>query len=338
MTNSKDIQNLTDDEAALYDRQIRLWGLDAQKRLRGSRVLLIGIGGLAAEVGKNIVLAGIKQLTILDENNVMGIDKYSQFLIPYGATGNRATLSVERLQNLNPMVAISALTDSNVTKDDMFFAEFDVVCATDTSRSELIRINKICREREICFFAGDVWSLFGFFFTDLQDHEFVEEELVSKIESDIDDDDQPLRKKTKIDQEKQLAKKTDYFVPLEDALNVDWSSESYAPLLKRTNSAYFTLQVLLEFRDKHKRNPKMDDLETLKELKNEVCQKINAPTNKVNDELLRVAHPLNPACAIVGGVLAQEIIKCISKQDAPFNNFFFFVPDECSGIVEKIGH
>ena len=24
--------NITEDEAALYDRQIRLWGLDAQKR------------------------------------------------------------------------------------------------------------------------------------------------------------------------------------------------------------------------------------------------------------------------------------------------------------------
>ena len=29
---SKEV-NITKDEAALYDRQIRLWGLDAQKRL-----------------------------------------------------------------------------------------------------------------------------------------------------------------------------------------------------------------------------------------------------------------------------------------------------------------
>ena len=28
---------ITEDEAQLYDRQIRLWGLDAQKRLRGAR-------------------------------------------------------------------------------------------------------------------------------------------------------------------------------------------------------------------------------------------------------------------------------------------------------------
>jgi len=28
----KESVNITEDEAALYDRQIRLWGLDAQKR------------------------------------------------------------------------------------------------------------------------------------------------------------------------------------------------------------------------------------------------------------------------------------------------------------------
>ena len=39
MSNSKVC--ITEDEAQLYDRQIRLWGLDAQKRLRAARVLVI---------------------------------------------------------------------------------------------------------------------------------------------------------------------------------------------------------------------------------------------------------------------------------------------------------
>ena len=29
---NKEELNITEDEAAIYDRQIRLWGLDAQKR------------------------------------------------------------------------------------------------------------------------------------------------------------------------------------------------------------------------------------------------------------------------------------------------------------------
>jgi len=39
-------------------------------RLRAAKVLLVGIGGLGAEVAKNIVLSGIKSLTILDHRQV----------------------------------------------------------------------------------------------------------------------------------------------------------------------------------------------------------------------------------------------------------------------------
>lgn len=39
-------------------------------RLRASRVLLIGVRGLGAEVAKNIVLAGIKSLCLLDHTQV----------------------------------------------------------------------------------------------------------------------------------------------------------------------------------------------------------------------------------------------------------------------------
>lgn len=39
-------------------------------RLRGSRVLLAGLGGLGAELAKNLVLAGVKELTLLDHEKV----------------------------------------------------------------------------------------------------------------------------------------------------------------------------------------------------------------------------------------------------------------------------
>ena len=39
-------------------------------RLRAARVLLVGVSGLGAEVAKNIVLSGIKSLTLLDSAKV----------------------------------------------------------------------------------------------------------------------------------------------------------------------------------------------------------------------------------------------------------------------------
>ena len=50
MVEKEDQTQITEDEAKLYDRQIRLWGLDAQKRLRASRICVIGMGGLGCEV------------------------------------------------------------------------------------------------------------------------------------------------------------------------------------------------------------------------------------------------------------------------------------------------
>jgi ubiquitin-like 1-activating enzyme E1 A len=49
---------VTRQESEVYDRQIRLWGIEAQQRLQSSRMLLCGrFSATAAEVGKNLVLA-----------------------------------------------------------------------------------------------------------------------------------------------------------------------------------------------------------------------------------------------------------------------------------------
>ena len=44
---------------AVYDRQIRLWGHEAQNRIQTSKVLICGVSALSAEVSKNLVLAGV---------------------------------------------------------------------------------------------------------------------------------------------------------------------------------------------------------------------------------------------------------------------------------------
>ena len=41
---------LSDREAEVYDRQMRLWGTEAQQRLKSSVVLLAGFTGVNAEV------------------------------------------------------------------------------------------------------------------------------------------------------------------------------------------------------------------------------------------------------------------------------------------------
>lgn len=41
------LQYMNEDASEQYDRQIRLWGVDAQKRMSGSKVLFSGINGVS---------------------------------------------------------------------------------------------------------------------------------------------------------------------------------------------------------------------------------------------------------------------------------------------------
>ena len=98
---------ISKEELDQYDRQIRLWGIDAQKRLRKANVLIIGLGGLGSEVVKNIVLTGVNSITLLDWRNVVQEDLNSQLLItPDCVDQNIAESSRNRAQELNPNVQI----------------------------------------------------------------------------------------------------------------------------------------------------------------------------------------------------------------------------------------
>ena len=77
---------ITSSEAALYDRQIRLWGVKAQNRLKNSKVLCVGLNALGAELCKNIVLAGLN-VSILDTHIVterdLGIKRFRRRVFCY---------------------------------------------------------------------------------------------------------------------------------------------------------------------------------------------------------------------------------------------------------------
>ncbi|KAJ1509031.1 SPS-sensor component ptr3 [Coelomomyces lativittatus] len=60
-----DGQEPTIDEG-LYSRQIYTIGLDAMKKMAVSSVLVLGLKGLGVEIAKNVILAGVKSVSIYD--------------------------------------------------------------------------------------------------------------------------------------------------------------------------------------------------------------------------------------------------------------------------------
>lgn len=72
------------------------------------------------------------------------------------------------------MVDIKVDTSNVDDKPDTFFSNFDVVCASQCTITQLKRINEVCRKHKVKFFAGDVWGTFGYTFADLIAHEYAE--------------------------------------------------------------------------------------------------------------------------------------------------------------------
>ncbi|KAK4915921.1 hypothetical protein LTR28_013490, partial [Elasticomyces elasticus] len=79
-------QTISADEIALYDRQIRLWGVQAQEstRIRSANILLVSLRALGAEIAKNLILNGIGSLTIVDSEPATEDDLGAQYFLREG--------------------------------------------------------------------------------------------------------------------------------------------------------------------------------------------------------------------------------------------------------------
>ncbi|XP_016335373.1 SUMO-activating enzyme subunit 1 [Sinocyclocheilus anshuiensis] len=343
-TIEKEDNIISEEEAAQYDRQIRLWGLDAQKRLRGSRVLLVGLRGLGAEVAKNLILAGVKGLTLLDHEQVTEESRRAQFLIPVDADGqNQAQASLERAQLLNPMVEVKVDTDAVESKPDDFFFQFDAVCLTRCSKDLMVRVDQLCASRNIKVFCGDVYGYHGYMFSDLgQEHHYVEEKP-KVVKGSNEANDGPEAKKGKVDpNETTMVKKTISFCSLKEALEVDWTNEKAKSSLKRTPADYFLLQVLLKFRTDKGRDPQPDsfaeDSQLFLQIRDDVLETMGLSSELLPNTFVSYCFSeMAPVCAVVGGVLGQELVKALSQRDAPHRNFFFFDGLKGSGVVDYFG-
>jgi ubiquitin-like 1-activating enzyme E1 A len=89
-----DQSNLSADEAKLYDRQIRLWGVEAQKRMKGARILICGFRSLSAEICKNLVLAGFS-VVVQDSACVLPEDLGSHIFLNSDSIGLNVSLFID---------------------------------------------------------------------------------------------------------------------------------------------------------------------------------------------------------------------------------------------------
>eukprot|EP01128_Nolandella_sp_AFSM9_P010263 TRINITY_DN7056_c0_g1_i1.p1 TRINITY_DN7056_c0_g1~~TRINITY_DN7056_c0_g1_i1.p1 ORF type:complete len:313 (+),score=73.16 TRINITY_DN7056_c0_g1_i1:30-968(+) len=291
----KSTSTLTPEEAALYDRQLRLWGVDAQQRLRESRVLLFGFTATMGEVCKNLVLSGVNTVTIADTQVCSARDLGSHLFLDESSLGkNRALASKARVSLLNPHVKL-VFSDSPIESVD--YSLYDVVVLSGQSFSTSIKVNQRARETNTLFFIVDSFGYFGYTFQDLGDN---------------------FSYTAKSPEGESVAGSLTY-VSLENAMQGKSG--------RRTHVLYPTLQVVYEYEKRYNAGPDQENLDQFLATKADLAEA--SKTRGFTDEFLTMVAQswgteLAPVCAIVGGTGAQEILKVMCANDIPFSNFFFY--------------
>lgn len=141
-------EELSEEEVRRYDRQIILpqIGSEGQRKLKNSKVLIVGAGGLGSPAALYLAGAGIGKIGIIDADTV-GLSNLQRQIIHSMETENMnkaesAKLSLEKLNNQIEVTAYPyELTENNAEK---IFKEYDfIIDAVDNFETKFL-INDVC--------------------------------------------------------------------------------------------------------------------------------------------------------------------------------------------------
>uniref|UniRef100_A0AAQ4QMG9 E1 ubiquitin-activating enzyme n=1 Tax=Gasterosteus aculeatus aculeatus TaxID=481459 RepID=A0AAQ4QMG9_GASAC len=312
-------------DEGFYSRQLYVLGHEAMRRMGTADVLIAGMRGLGVEIAKNVILSGVKTVTIQDEGPAEWTDLSSQFFLKESNLGqNRATCSLQQLSALNPHVRVSAHTGP--LDEDLllqFQANPGMVFLTDDLPREFSNGSKVifsevqgmtelnsigpveikdCEPGK-CFFSIGNTSEFS---------QYERGGVVTEVK-------QPCKLK---------------FKPLSDAL-LDHKLLKTNGKIDRHNTLHLAFQALHSFARKEQRLPRLrsqsdaDSLLAIVGELNTVAQLDQLDEAAVRTLSYTAQGQLAPINAFIGGLAAQEVIKACSGKFTPLQQWLYFDALEC---------
>eukprot|EP01031_Cornospumella_fuschlensis_P030743 gene30743-37145_t len=380
-------------DESLYSRQLYVMGHEAQKRMALSSVLIVGLDGLGVETSKNIVLAGVKSLSLLDDTPCSWIDLSSQFYLDESSLGRgRAEVSLPRLAELNPYVQVNHLTGSVL--EAVQKANFNVVVLINQETDVVNAVTDYCHAHNIAVLLGDCRGVFGEIFCDFTSSHTLSdvdgEPAVSSIIANISQDNPALvtvledtrhnlnfGDRVRLSGVKGMVEVNDrvFNVTVKDPFSFEidcdtslfggYEGGGYAHQVKGSRTIAFSpysqcvyspgeitgdiskydsaavLHVcfiaLRSFQQRHHRLPgagNMQDAEEFVRIAREVVEThstlpaLPAPDSSLfhlpTQFSLCCQGQLSPLCAVLGGVLGQEVLKFISGKFFPITQFYVY--------------
>lgn len=323
-SNNNNKKATTPTESDVYDRQIRLWGAEAQKKMRESKVLYIHVTGVSSEIIKNLVLAGVAA-TLCDPRPASVLQGASRcFFTPLETTTGSAPKKMKYdsaahaaqplIEELNPLLGSCPVIDKAVaelSEDDL--QDFSVVVASQIPLAEAVRLSQMVTKQGHAFYMADCFGMQGAAMLDLGKEYQYRPEMGKKL-----GDPMPLKDYVPLSE---MAK-----VPLYRAIN---------RFHKQPPPTWIMYQCLLEYQQQSQKWLGNDDEDVDTESAKSSIQsylkeqQVSLTEEQLNDLVVAGMAQVAPVCAVLGGVIGNEVIKIITGKGEPAMNSLLLDGDAC---------
>lgn len=157
-----------------YDRQLRLWGDEGQFCIERANICILGSSALASEIVKNLVLAGIRYVYIVDDASITEPDLGNNFFLESSDLGQtRAKVTLRYLKELNPMVKgdFDARSVQDFLSNDITsLSKFCVVIGANLIEKTALEVSKYLFERNIPFVNAKILGFAGYVRVCIKEH------------------------------------------------------------------------------------------------------------------------------------------------------------------------
>lgn len=320
------------DASDVYDRQIRLWGADAQSKISKANILYVNITGVSSEILKNMVLAGVKA-TICDgrkytdamtetpssffpreintqaggEEEGKDSPKRKKQRLEEEGVGSVAKAIKPYVEELNPLLGDCEIDDRELSDiPSEYFKKFDIVVASKVPLKEALRISKVSQK----FILVDCFGWNGCAILDHgPNHEFRKEKGKDKYSD---------------------PEKVENYLSFEDIINVKLGELLASRWHKKCPEIYADYRAILQYEEMTGNRPdktvKKDFTEKVKTWfqENHAFEFGESTSNSLETVACLAKAEVSPVCAILGGVLGNEIVKSLSGKGEPANNVLLF--------------
>lgn len=144
-----------------FERQIPIFGEGGQKKISGAHVAVVGCGGLGCNVINNLALAGIGELTLIDDDTPSESNMNRQFFYP-GTHAPKVETSARWVEKVSPETHVEErrerLTENNAAG---LIDGCDIVVDCLDSMSSRLALNKAIVDAGVPMVHGGVQSMYG---------------------------------------------------------------------------------------------------------------------------------------------------------------------------------